>query len=388
MRIRSAAVASVGVLVLYGCGQVPVASPEPDRSTATGSTTPTAPTAPAEPSPTATPAAPADFARTLDRVESGVVMVRATTCSGTGVGSGFLVGGDQIITAAHVVDGAVSVAVAQGDLVQPATVLGVDEERDVAVLSTAGIPGFAFSMTPTMPAAGTAVAVVGHPLGEPLTITSGNVSRIDDALWPNLQLDVSVSPGNSGGPVVTADGRVVGVLVGEDREADGLAYALRSDAVAPLVQGAEALSPPVRPACSTPLGPDDGELPSAPASDPLTQAAAQTFIRYFGGINSGDYRTAYNQLAPRLRSGYEPFAEGVSTSYDFDFDVRSVTPLATGAAVWLRFVSLQEASYGPDGEGCTQWSLDYELAWNPAGSRLLIHRVEGHNGTEGHRPCS
>ena len=186
--------------------------------------------------------------------------------------------------------------------------------------------------------------------------------------------------------MVTADGSVVGVLVSKDTEADGLAYALRGDAAAPYVQGTQSLDQPVQAACSAPLGPSDAEVPVAPASDALEHAAAGTFARYFGGINSGDYGTAYRQLSPQLRSGYDSFAEGVSTSYDFDFDVRALSETSAGAAVWLRFVSLQKPKYGPEGEGCTQWSIDYELVWNAAG-RLLIDDVDGHNGSEGHRSC-
>jgi len=313
-------------------------------------------------------------------------MVRATTCSGTGIGSGFLVGPGRILTAAHVVDGAVSVAIVQNGVVVPATVVGVDVGQDLAMLSTRIMDGHVFTMASSVPAAGTAIAVVGHPLGEPLTITEGNVSRVDEELWPNLQLDVSASPGNSGGPVVTVDGSVVGILVSKDAEADGLAYALRPDAAAPYVEGSQSLGPPVQPACSGPLGPSDAELPT-PTSDALTRAVVGTFVRYFSGINSGDYATAYRQRSPRLRSGFESFADGVSTSYDFAFDLRSLTPTASGAAVWLRFVSLQEPAYGPDGEGCTQWSIDYRLVWNVTGQQLRIDHARGHDGADGHRPC-
>jgi hypothetical protein len=382
--LRTAAASAFALLAVPACGQVPVASPEPETpSESPASAQHASPTAPTP----ATPI-PSDFAQTLEVVESGVVMVRATTCSGTGIGSGFLVGPGQIVTAAHVVDGAVSVAIAEDDTVHRATVTGLDTEHDLALLSTGELSGHVFAMSPDVPGAGTAVAVVGHPLGEPLTITEGNVSRVDEDLWPNLQLDVSVSPGNSGGPVVTADGSVVGVMVSKDVEADGLAYALRGDAAAPFVGDEQPLDPPLQPACSAPLGPGDADVPIAPASDALEQAVAHAFARYFGGINGGDYRTAYRQLSPDLRTGYESWARGVSTSYDFDFDVRSLTPTPSGAAVWLRFVSLQEPDFGPvPGEGCTQWSLDYELIWSSP-NRLLIDDVDGHNGSDGHRACS
>lgn len=388
MRMRVAAASALALLGLSACGSVPVGSSD-DPSEEPALTRSAAPSEPAltasTPTPsTPTPSTPTTFAETLDQVASGVVMVRATTCGGTGLGTGFLVAPGRIVTAAHVVEGAASVAIVQAGAVLPAAVVGVDVGHDLAMLSTQAMDGHVFTMAPGAPPAGTAVAVVGHPLGEPLTITEGNVSRVDQALWPNLQLDVSVSPGNSGGPVVTVDGSVVGLLVSKDVEANGLAYALRPDVATPYIRGNRALAPPVQPACSSPLGPSDAELP-APASV-LERAVARTFTRYFGGINSGDYWTAYQQRSPRLRSGYEAFADGVSTSYDFAFEVRSLTPTATGAAVWLRFVSLQEPAYGPDGEGCTQWSIDYQLVWNATG-QLRIDHARGHSGSDGHRPC-
>ena len=83
----------------------------------------------------------------------------------------------------------------------------------------------------------------------------------------------------------------------------------------------------------------------------------------------------------------DSFAEGVSTSYDFSFDVRSVEETVDGPVVWLEFVSLQAPEYGPDGDSCTNWSLDYELTWLADG-RLVIDRVTGHGDTSGHVPCS
>src|SRR5918996_1543677 len=124
-RLRTAAASAFALLAVPACGQVPVASPEPETpSESPASAQHASPTAPTP----ATPI-PSDFAQTLEVVESGVVMVRATTCSGTGIGSGFLVGPGQIVTAAHVVDGAVSVAIAEDDTVHRATVTGLDTEH-------------------------------------------------------------------------------------------------------------------------------------------------------------------------------------------------------------------------------------------------------------------
>ncbi|WP_246220164.1 hypothetical protein [Phytoactinopolyspora halotolerans] len=82
----------------------------------------------------------------------------------------------------------------------------------------------------------------------------------------------------------------------------------------------------------------------------------------------------------------DEFAAGVETSYDFGFEVHTVEETADGAHVWLEFVSLQAPGYGPEGETCTYWSLDYELVWYDGW--LLIDRVTGHDDSSGHVPCA
>lgn len=389
--VVAAQVVDGGIFTDDPAGRVPLAQESRSPAPSPAETTADSPTSP----PTSPPAAEDDgpapgFAELYQEVGPGVVMVRATTCHGTGVGSAFLVSEDEVVTAAHVVEGAASVAVVRDDVIRQATVIGTDEVNDIAVLELAGeLDGHAFGFADTDVAAGEALAVIGHPLGDPLTITAGTASRVDASLWPSFQLDASVSPGNSGGPVVRADGDVVGMVVAKDVEADGLAYAIRAEVIADHLDDRSSFSDPAVAACDEPLGPPEAELPDIDEADELEAAIISTFASYFGGINAGEYRLAFDQLSPRLQGGLSAseFAEGVVTSYDFDFELFSVVETPTGAEVWLEFVSLQAPEYGPDGEACTNWSLDYELTWNDSGW-LLIDRVTGHGDTSGHAPCS
>lgn len=358
----------------------PFPSPSPSDESAASAP---AVTSPAEPSP------PADFASLFANVRSGVVKIQASTCDGTGVGSGFLVGPHRVVTAAHVVEGAASVVVSNAGDAIPATVIGVDAEYDLAVLEvSSAMTGHVFDLETSITSPGSAVAVIGHPLGDPLTITQGVVSRVGPQLWPHVQVDASINPGNSGGPVVDHDGDVIGIVVAKRVDADGVGWALRSDVARTYVQQPSTLAPAAPADCDRPLGPDTGDLPALEATDELHVAIATTLASYFGGINSGDYALAYDQMSPRLRSSstYDGFADGVSTSYDFGFEFQAVRPSSEGAVVWLEFVSLQDPALGPEGEGCTEWSLDYQLIWSGDG-RLLIDRVRGHGGFEGHVPC-
>lgn len=367
------------------------ASVEPDREQAAAG--PANPQPPPEPTTQAAPDPGREFDRDFsdlsDDVVSGVLMVRATTCDGAGIGSAFLVDRNRAVTAAHVVDGAVGLAVTYDGATYHATVVGLDTTTDVAVLHLAAeLDGHAFMISDEPPVAGEPLAVIGHPLGAPVTITVGAASRVDDTLWPDFQLDVSISPGNSGGPVVRGDGEVVGMVVAKDREADGLSYALGADVMAARLADPNELPAPAPPSCSRPQGPEAPEAPELEPSDELHAAVVATFDDYFTGINLGDYEPAYEQLSPRLQEGMsvDEFAGQLWTSYDFGFRVRAVGATSDGASVWLEFTSLQAPEYGPDGESCTMWSLDYDLDWY--GDRLVIDGATGHDGSDGHVPCS
>lgn len=338
------------------------------------------------------PGEPADLAGLFDEVGSGVFMVQATTCAGSGVGSAFLVDDGLVMTAAHVVTEAASVVVAQDDGgVYPAAVVGIDEVNDIAVLEVSDdVRGHAFDLADAPSSAGEALAVIGHPLGDPLTITSGTASRVSEDLWPDFQLDVSVNPGNSGGPVVRGDGEVVGMAVARRLDAVGMAYAVRVELLAERLADPSLLAEPPVPRCDAPLGPAEGyTVPAVPSADESSEAAATTLASYFEGINTGDYQWAFDQLSPRRQGdmSVDEFAAGLVTSYDFGFVVNSFEETAAGARVWLEFVSIQAPEFGPDGEACTSWSLDYELVWDDIGY-LLIDRVTGHGETAGHRPCA
>ncbi|MGH8827865.1 MAG: S1C family serine protease, partial [Jiangellaceae bacterium] len=275
------------------------------------------------------------------------------------------------------------------DSAYAASVIGVDEANDVALLDVGDeLEGYTFEFADVVVTPGEAVAVIGHPLGYPLTITSGSASRVDATLWPMFQVDASINPGNSGGPVVRADGDVVGLVSAKDTQAEGLGYAIRGEVVADRVANPNLLALPEPPTCERPLGPSEAAQPDLPADGELEVAVATTLASYFAGINSGDYQLAFDQLSPPLQGSMsmESFAAGLVTSYDFAFDVRSVDETADGALVWLEFVSLQAPEYGPDGESCTNWSLDYELIWSTDGW-LLINRVTAHGDAPDHVPC-
>ena len=150
----------------------------------------------------------------------GVVQIT----QGNAEGSGFVIDeqGD-IVTNAHVVTngGPVTVSFSNADQA-PARVVGVDDSTDVALLKVA-VPAAALVPLPLGDSStlqvGDGVVAIGNPFGLDRSATSGIVSAIDRQIQaPNgfaingvIQTDAAINHGNSGGPLLNAQGQVVGI---------------------------------------------------------------------------------------------------------------------------------------------------------------------------------
>ena len=159
----------------------------------------------------------------------------------SGAGSGVIISSDgYILTCAHVVSGASQITVTIGDTDYTATVVGEDDTSDVAVLKidatglTPATVGDSDSLS-----VGDSVLAVGNPLGElGGTVTSGIVSALNRSVTIQgtsstntmslIQMDASVSPGNSGGGLFNMNGELVGIVNAKssDSDAEGLGFAI------------------------------------------------------------------------------------------------------------------------------------------------------------------
>lgn len=351
---------------------------------------------PAPESPAPEPADPQDFAGTYEDVESGVLRILATTCEGDGIGTGFLLDSRTVATAAHVVDGADAVAVDAPSGPEPAHVVGIDPVSDLALLRLdAPVPGHVFTFAEGNPSPGTTVAAIGFPLDEPKTLTIGVVSGLDRTITVEgesrsgmLQTDTAINPGNSGGPLVNANGEVVGVVDALMSHSQGIGYAVQVSVAQPSLAEPTSMDAPIPSGCAETQAPD--ELVVAPRlippSDPVASAVQQTLATYYNAINAGDYDTVVQQFSPAYRGGFsaDEMSRTLATSFDFSVVVHDVTGSTASADAWVTFVSVQAPRFGPDGEVCTAWSLDYSFV--DSGGALLIDGVGPHDG-EGHAPC-
>ena len=166
-------------------------------------------------------------------------------------GSGFLYDADgRVVTNAHVVDGAASVAVtlANGKRYD-ATVVGVDQSTDLAVLDidapSSALHPVSLADSSTL-AVGDTVVAIGSPFGLQNSVTAGIVSALGRSMEaPNgytingsIQTDAAINHGNSGGPLLDLEGQVIGVnaqIASESGGNDGVGFAIPSNTVASIV---------------------------------------------------------------------------------------------------------------------------------------------------------
>lgn len=155
-----------------------------------------------------------------------------------GFGSGVVLDDrGHILTTHHVIDGSSKVIVTFNDgRVLSGSVVGGDEETDVAIIRVEG-SGFRpaeFANSDELKV-GQPVLAIGNPLGLPggPTVTSGVISSLRRNLtrWPGdglpvIQTDAAVNPGNSGGPLVDLQGRVVAINTATIPYAEGIGFAI------------------------------------------------------------------------------------------------------------------------------------------------------------------
>ena len=150
--------------------------------------------------------------------------------SGNSLGSGFAIGENCIITNAHVVTSPQNTKITTYEGIEyRATVLAMNEDMDIAVLSVAGVT-FPYLTVANYNDSkiGDDVYAIGAPNGMTYTLTKGTLSAKDRVIgnYTYIQLDAALNQGNSGGPLLTDAGTVIGVNSMKLNNSEGIGLAI------------------------------------------------------------------------------------------------------------------------------------------------------------------
>lgn len=177
---------------------------------------------------------------------ASTLKISAATCGLSSLGTGFVVRSDYVLTNAHVVAGAsrsgIRVATSDGELLDAVPVL-FDPDLDVALLHVRELGLRALPLATTDPARGRVGAALGYPNGGRLTIlaaaVAGRYAAVGHDIYGEgeirreiLELRAAIERGDSGGPLILADGTVGGVIFAEARTNPDVGYALSPTVVA------------------------------------------------------------------------------------------------------------------------------------------------------------
>jgi S1-C subfamily serine protease len=161
-------------------------------------------------------------------------------------GSGFIISSDgYIVTNNHVIEDALSTWVIFADGAElEATIIGADPSTDIAVIKIydRDLKPLQFADSTLLEPGQIAIAI-GNPMGLQHTVTTGIVSATARTLRANngrliddvIQTDAALNPGNSGGPLLNSEGRVIGVNTAVIAAAQGLCFAVSSNLAAYIV---------------------------------------------------------------------------------------------------------------------------------------------------------
>lgn len=181
--------------------------------------------------------------KVADGVGPAVLRVETRGAGGRpgGTGSGVTIAPDGLVlTNCHVVEGAKEVRLMDAEgRVMEARSLGVDPDTDLALLragSARNLPHARLGESKLLKR-GQLVVAIGNPLGFESTVTAGVISALGRSLRARngrliedvIQTDAALNPGNSGGPLVSSRGDVIGINTAVIRGAQGICFAVASN---------------------------------------------------------------------------------------------------------------------------------------------------------------
>jgi S1-C subfamily serine protease len=193
----------------------------------------------------------------VSEVRGSVLKVhgRAPSCQRQLEGTGFVVAPQRVMTNAHVVAGtnetSVEIQTSRGTRELDAKVVSYDPEVDVAVLAVPNLDADPLSFARAPAKAGDDAIILGYPLDGPYTISAGKVRDRIQLRGPDIYdaqtvtrdvytVRAKVQSGNSGGPMISPDGHVLGVVFGAALDDSETGFVLTAPQVAAALAAAPA----------------------------------------------------------------------------------------------------------------------------------------------------
>lgn len=175
----------------------------------------------------------------VNATKNSIVRITGQGCGGLVYGSGFVVDEGLVATNAHVIAGIERPFVQDINGTRRATVVWFNPDMDFALLRTTDLGGAPLKFVDRLPGPGEPGAVAGYPGGgrfaaAPAVILDSFMARGRDIYGQGMvvrdvyELQADVSQGNSGGPLISRQGRVIGMIFAESTSHDQVGYALTS----------------------------------------------------------------------------------------------------------------------------------------------------------------
>ena len=165
---------------------------------------------------------------------SSVVALTVMNSKGGMTGTGFFaLEPDIIATCYHVVEGATNITAKtnKGDIISIEGIIDYSKEKDIALLKASSKNSSVLELQANMPTPGTPAYALGSPKGLDFSFSDGVISQIRRGKETLIQFTCPVSPGNSGGPLLAEDGKVLGIVSCQLTEGQNLNFAVPTASV-------------------------------------------------------------------------------------------------------------------------------------------------------------
>jgi S1-C subfamily serine protease len=318
---------------------------------------------------------PKDVKSIIEETQKDVVMIEVDNSK---LGSGFLYNkSGDIITNAHVVEGAQNVKITTSDSRDlEGTVIGISQDVDIAVVRVPGmVNNNPLSISSRKAETGDEVLALGSPLGLQNTVTTGIISGVgrDFDIAPfhysdTYQISAPIAPGNSGGPLINSKtAQVLGINTAvADQGTIGFSIPIVN--VLSLVESWSKTPMTELPSDSTATTGNDNDQNSSNSS---SDTAAQDLVNsFYQSINNGDYMTAYSLLGSswQEKTSYTKFQNGYLNTISSNIEILNTVNNSDTVTVTILIYAIEE---NKGNKVNSKYQVDYTIGYENGQLKLL-----------------